>query len=513
LAFLLLAGLLAGSFYLSLEISKSFYDISYDGQAYHQEALIQLVRGWNPVYHHLSGSEANNMDRWLNHYSKGVWFYESVIFKATQNIEAAKLFHIWLMMAAFSITFSFLLGFRDLSLWLAFLISLLAAFNPVSIYQSLSFYLDGQLMSLVVILLATLGLVYRGTRFDRFHYFLLFMTISILVNVKLTAGIYASFLIAGYLGLLWFDKKLQVLREVLAVSMGAFLLGFILFGFSPYVKNTIAQGNPFYPALGTDRSDYTAPQFPSNFTGRNSAFLLFYSIFAKSDNVRGPDKMAFLKVPFTVSRDELEAFTDTNAKQGGFGPLFGGAILLAFIVFAGALIGLYRLRGKLTRASDPAGPDGFEIGRQKKIGIGLFCSALVLLTCLINPASSLARFIPQMWLFPIFAFFLAYFSKNQLIRIVGYAIIMTLLLNNALVAFAYYEYNLEITRVYHQRLGEMAQKSQDNSIQFCFGHFRTSNIWRFEQLGIIFEVVERKEECRNGQRILPNSIILKCSPD
>jgi hypothetical protein len=45
LAFLLLSGLLAGSFYLSFEVSQSFFDISYDGQAYHQEALIQLVRG------------------------------------------------------------------------------------------------------------------------------------------------------------------------------------------------------------------------------------------------------------------------------------------------------------------------------------------------------------------------------------------------------------------------------------------------------------------------------------
>jgi len=513
LAFLLLSGLLAGSFYLSFEVSQSFYDISYDGQAYHQEALIQLVRGWNPVYHHLSGSETNNMDRWLNHYSKGVWFYESVIFKATQKIEAAKLFHIWLMMAAFSITLFFLLGFRDFPLWLAFLISLLAAFNPVSIYQSLSFYLDGQLMSLIVILVVTLGLIYRGTGSNRFHYFLLFMTLSILVNVKLTAGIYAFILIGGYLTILWFTRKPEVLRAVFGVSTGAFLLGFIVFGFSPYVTNTLSEGNPFYPALGTDRSDYTAPQFPSNFTGRNSAFLLFYSIFAKSDNVRGPDKMAFLKVPFTVSRDELRAFTDTNAKQGGFGPLFGGAILLAFFVFAAALINLFRLRETVFRGNDLADPKRYEISRKTNIGMGLFFSALVLSTCLINPASSLARFIPQMWLLPIFVFFLAYFSKNQLIRIVGYAIIITLLLNNALVAFAYYQYNCEITRVYRQRLGEMARKSQENPIRFYFGHFRSSNVWRFEQLGIIFEVVERKEECKNGQRILPNSIILKCTLD
>ena len=34
--FVLLFGLLAASFYLSFEVSKSFFDISYDGQAYHQ---------------------------------------------------------------------------------------------------------------------------------------------------------------------------------------------------------------------------------------------------------------------------------------------------------------------------------------------------------------------------------------------------------------------------------------------------------------------------------------------
>jgi hypothetical protein len=511
--FVLLFGLLPASFYLSFEVSKSFFDISYDGQAYHQEALTQLVRGWNPVFHQLRGSEANNMHYALNHYSKGVWFYESVIFKVTQNIEAAKLFHIWLMMAAFSITFSFLLRFKGLPRWLAFVISLLAAFNPVSIYQSLSFYLDGQLMSLFVILVVTLGLIYRGMESNRFHYFLLFMTISILINVKLTAGIYASILIVGYLAILWFTKKIEVLRDGLTVSVGAFLLGFIIFGFSPYVTNTLSQGNPLYPVLGTDRSDYTAPQFPSNFAGRNPAFLLFYSIFAKSDNVRGPDKTAVLKIPFTVSRDELEAFTDTNAKQGGFGPLFGGAILLTFFVFAAALINFYRLRGRSIRGNDPPDPKGFEIDRKINIGIGLLCSALVLSTCLINPASSLARFIPQMWLLPLFAFFLAYFSKNLLIRILGYALIMTLLLNNALVAFAYYKYNYETTKTYHQQLAKMAQESKENPIQFYFGHFRTSSAWRFGQLGIIFEVVERKEECKKGQRILPNSIILKCTQD
>jgi hypothetical protein len=100
-----------------------------------------------------------------------------------------------------------------------------------------------------------------------------------------------------------------------------------------------------------------------------------------------------------------------------------------------------------------------------------------------------------------------------LIRVVGYAIILILLLNTALVAFAYYKYNSQITGVYHQRLAKMAQESKENPLKFHFGHFRTSNVWRFEQSGIKFEVAEHKEECKNGERILPNSIVLKCTPD
>jgi hypothetical protein len=82
-----------------------------------------------------------------------------------------------------------------------------------------------------------------------------------------------------------------------------------------------------------------------------------------------------------------------------------------------------------------------------------------------------------------------------------------------LVTFAYYKYNSEITGVYHQRLGKMALESRGNPLRFYFGHFRTGNVWRFEQLGINFEIAERKEDCKNGERILPNSIVLKCTSD
>lgn len=506
----IMLALLVSSFYLSLDISKHFFDISYDGQAYHQEALIQLDRGWNPFYEQLNNFNANNMDRWLNHYSKGVWVYESIIFKATNDIESAKLFHIWLMIATFLFTLSFLSRFEKLPFILTFLISLLVAFSPVSIYQSLSFYLDGQLMSLMVILIVILGLIYMES--NNYYYILLFMTIAVLVNVKLTAGIYTLIIMSGYMVILWMKNKLLELYKVFIFATAAFLIGFLLFGWNPYVTNTIYRGNPLYPALGTDRSDYTVPQFPANFSGKNSIFLLFYSIFSRSDNVRGADKAAYLKIPFTFSKDELKAFTDTNAKQGGFGPLFGGSILLSFLVIFWALITLgkevrWRHNNKNLNGRQQYGENNSALAT---LGVPLFCLAVILVTCLINPASSLARFIPQMWLFPIFAFFLTYNSNNKPIRIIGYLIILVLLFNNILIGITYYKYNLEITRLYKDRLEKFATTSKQDPIKFYFGDFKSSHTHRFDKFGINYEIIENKEDCNNGQRILPHSIILKC---
>jgi hypothetical protein len=502
--------LLISSFWVCLLISRSFFDLSYDGQDYHQEAIIQISQGWNPFYEQLTSAQSNDMHRWLNHYSKGVWVYATMIFKVTKDIESGKLFHFWLMVAALFVTLSFLLRFQISSRYLAVFISFLVAFNPVSIYQSLSFYLDGQLMSLMIILIGVLGFIYREPK--GIHYFFLVMVISILVNVKLTAGIYSGLILIGYLGMLWVRAKFEQFRKTLIYTFFAFLLGFVLFGYNPYVTNTLRMGNPFYPALGTDRADYTYPQFPANFIGKDSVSLLFYSIFSKSDNVRGTGKMAYLKIPFIVSKDELGAFTDTNAKQGGFGPLFGGAILLSLSIIIGILLILYS-------RSQKTGPERNNLGGEENaaagasllhIYLGLFILALVLATCVINPASSLARFIPQMWLFPVITVLLAYSLKNRGLRILGHLILLVLVFNNVLIGYSYYSYNLKITRLYNQRLERMAALSQEEPLHFYFGHFRSSNTLRFDRFGIVYSVVEKKEECPGGKRILPNSIILEC---
>ena len=89
-------------------------------------------------------------------------------------------------------------------------------------------------------------------------------------------------------------------------------------------------------------------------------------------------------------------------------------------------------------------------------------------------------------------------------------ILLLLALNNGLVAYAYFKYNSEITEVYNQRLGKMASERIEDPHKIYFGYYQTGNTWRFDRLGINYQVVADKEACKQGVRILPNSILMKC---
>lgn len=494
--------LLAGTFVISLFLSSRFYDLSYDGQAYHQEAVFHLANGWVPTDRALVKEETSNLHKWINHYAKGVWLYQAALFKFTGKMEMSKVFHLWLMVGAFFMVWSFLLRFEGLPSSFSFLLSLLAACNPVSIYQSQSFYLDGQLMSFLIMETVALGYIYLQGR--AYHYALLFFLLPLIVNAKLTAGAYGGVFLAGLLFLLWLRKDRAKSSGILVLGSGAFLAAFLFFGMSPYVTNTVSQKNPFYPVFGPDHSElYKTMNMPGNYLNKDPVTLLFYSIFSKSDNLRGVTSRGELKIPFTFTRNELKAFTDTNAKEGGFGPLFGGVVLLTFVLLGMILISFYRARYK--------GDEGKEIrGAASKIQIGFICLGTLFLTCAMNPASSLARFIPQMALFPLTAVVLAFLLHRGWTIRIAQAILFILLANNLLVGFSYYDYNVKTSEQYRAKYKELAESSPMNPVKIHFGHFKTSSTLRFSDFGVLYHIVERKEDCREGKRILPNSILLQC---
>jgi len=246
------------------------YDLSWDGQAYHQEAVIQLSNGWNP-FHDAPLKGIHSV--WINHYAKGPWIAAASLYAITGHIEQGKVFNLLLIASSFFIALAaFMAHYRER--WIEPLVlSLLAAGNPVSILQSPTFYVDGQLASMLVIFLA-LGYLSVFTR-RKAVLPLLALSVIITVNIKFTALVYILVISAVVIFYLLLKKQTDLAGMVAMALIPGLLAGFFLVGFNPYVTNTLRQGNPFYPLAGPNATDIMTVNSPENFRDMNRFEKLF----------------------------------------------------------------------------------------------------------------------------------------------------------------------------------------------------------------------------------------------
>ena len=185
-------------------LSATVYDLSWDGRDYHQKAIYELMQGWNPIYQ-LQDTGIAYRDNWLNHYPKGPWIAAASLNMLAGNIEAGKSFNLLLISAVFLASFSVLLSFPRLKTWEAFLISALIAANPVSVYQSFSYYIDGQVSSIFILLVLLLIKLIKQP--DLISITMMGCAIVIGLNIKLTAGAYAALLLGTTMVLLIFFRR------------------------------------------------------------------------------------------------------------------------------------------------------------------------------------------------------------------------------------------------------------------------------------------------------------------
>lgn len=271
----------------------------------------------------------------INLYSKGTWITAAALYKITGHIEHGKTFNFLLIIASFFITLSAFKNFKQINHGKAIILSFLLSFNPVSICQTLSFYVDGQLSSLLVIM-ASLGYLLFVLNDKLVIINLLGLSIIMIFNVKFTGFVYALVFSAGLLICFFLSNERKINVKILKVYMASCLLGIFLVGYNPYITNTVKCGNPFYPLAGKGALKIIEPNMPANFLAMNRFEKLFTSIFSKSENVQTP-RMTEFKLPFTISKSELHAFGIPDVRIGGFGPLFGGAVILASLIIINAL--------------------------------------------------------------------------------------------------------------------------------------------------------------------------------
>lgn len=413
---------------LSLGIALTFFDGSYDGLSYHQEAVIRLAQGWNPVFENAEKYGPLGHQKLVEYFPKASWIVGAATFLLTGKIETGKLFVLAMMAAAWFQVAATLLRLTPLSFLTVALLSLLFAANPVAIYQSTTFLVDGLLASFLTILLASLSNFIMIRRFGFLLSGLIAMVLAI--NVKFNSLVYVSFLISFALLLIW---RLHGFRRAIrpgAVLGVTVLCSISLFGYAPYIRNLIHNGILLYPLFGDFETEFDKTlrhNMPANVRVTNRFSRYTIANLSRTGNPYGQE-ITQLKFPLFVSLAELKAFHDNDLRSGGFGPLFGAILICTVLTALLIFFSPYRTRFLLI----------------------WFWSGSLLVTIFVHDLGWWARYTPQSWLLPSLFALAALLTPVNSIRWLGRTLILLILINLILVtgSYAYKQrmYTLETRR-------------------------------------------------------------------
>ncbi len=450
-------------FSFCLVIGGSLMDTTVDGQVYHASGIIHLAEGWNPVRGEPLSTDMNRNNLYVNSYPKGAWIIAALVYKATGRIEMGKGVNLLLLIVSIGFTLVTLIWLAccrkiSISFGSTALLSCLAALNPVVVTQLFSYYIDGQVASLLLIFcdLCILWFVRPG----RLSSLALIVTILLIVNLKFTGTIYI--LLVGLVMVVYSQVRKRN-RSILGVYLIAFCLGVGFVGYNPYITNTIKTGNPFFPIsnpLGaTDK--VIEINLPENFRSMNSLGKLFLSIFSQSQ--LGLEATQ-LKIPLTFKGSELAIFQWPDVRVAGFGPLFSGILLFSFFWVAWTWFSRIRryMRWKPIEVEDRIPYTGMiEWLRHPSL------VALLLVTVLVNPEAWWARLAPQLWFFPLIVIICLWPPRTQKIgQAFVWIMIGVIVLNLGLISSAYFPGQFAHTKEVDEVLQPASQLNQTYWVDF-----------------------------------------------
>jgi len=414
-------------------LAGQYYDMSYDGQCYHQTAILSLHNGWNPLWEPFLHRDFYP----IQNYPKASWYLAASLYEFFGSVEIGKAFNYLFPSAAGVALFQFLRRLGSAPLSVRLLVSLIGAATPTVLCQLNSFYLDGVLVSnLILVLVFSLEYYLYA---DKSRLPLMLLGSLLLINLKFTGLVYLGvFQIAFWLALLWQKRRLH--WAYFRYCAAGLILGALVLGFNPYVINTAHFGSPVHPMPGENVARFQAP---AEFIAKNRVEKLAWSLFSQtSANMK---RMPVLKIPFTVSAYEWEHLGTTSVRYGGMGPLFGGVLLLLPL----ALVLAWR-------------------GARPWAKAGMAMSGLVLVSVLAIPEPWFSRFVPQIWLFPLIWLVVLFWGVRErgrkAARVLALAISLILLADQAIVLAGNLVKWRQVNRIFAGQAAELKQASQSQSV-------------------------------------------------
>jgi hypothetical protein len=446
---------------LSLLVSNWFIDYSFDGQSYHGEAIIQIYNGWNPNYDHITGNDIVSLV--INHFSKASWITGGFLYKLTGSFECAKAANIIWMMANFCIAFYLFTKWFDNN-FLSIILSALLACNPVWLNMYLGNMLDCQVSNTIYIFILLLLITISEKKLFLIPF--LYIVIIYSTNLKFTVVGYNIIFIAAIILFLIVRKVFFQYKTLVIHLCIAMFVAVAVIGYQTYTKNTIEHGHPFYPFKGENNVSDSTSVLAMDYKKGNSISNFIKSNFAATTYNQAYTQHLKYKIPFSVSRYELERFAFAGVMIGGFGVWFSAVIIISLLM----LIWLSFInRRKLFKEYFPV----------------YFFIAVILFSILINPYAYIARYVPQYYLIP-FSVLLLWWLTYKKQGLIFYLLIAVLIINSLLIS-GYTYYNMVVSKKVKEQLKEIKAKNKPVFVNF---RVHTSKRALFDEYGIPYRRVD-----------------------
>lgn len=444
-------------------LADNFYDISWDGQEYHQEIIIQLSENeWNPIKEDVPESVDEYMKPWVKHYPKSSEILASSVFEITNFIESGKIFNLLFIFTSFFLILGLILKYSSISLFIAILLSFSSAFSPVSVYQSLSYYVDGQVASMALILFGLIFLIIKSK--NEKHLILWISAMVLLINLKFTGVAFTGLACICLLGFSLFQENKRFIKKIFLAEIIGVVIAIFLVGFSPYIENTYEKGHPFYPLGGREARDITSGITPIEIVELKGVRRFVVSYFTLTND----GERIYPRLPF-IPNPNLGQFPRTygDARVSGEGLFFMEIFIIAALLFFQILL----------------------VDRDKKRNFYLLISLFFLIVgVVVVPDNWWARYVPFLYLIPWTILVFSIWDKKKMCFL-SQLLLFVMLLNSCTEIVKYIKPQIYSTQVINYVIEE-ANSSSDSVVVFSPSGFFYNNIERFVENGIDYEIVK-----------------------
>lgn len=418
-------------FILASTYSFLLFDKAGDGRTYHQETIVLIKNGWNPIF---DSNFINNIPPSRFGQSKTFTLADELLASSFAltfgHIQIGKIINILFVLSCFCITFIAQNKLFKLSDKPNYIISAYIALNPLVMSQLQSFYLDGNLFLCYTIFLYSL-LVYLFTDENEKYFWLIITCISfvILSNLKMTGLIIGSIVLFISLTIyIVLNKKPKGLVKLLF----GLSCSFVVISWHPYLQNILRGRNIFWPILGNHSSNVFNDVTKGAHMAKPLLFLLSYLS------------------PFPMDEDNmfvpsLRPFVRTDTFIGALGPLFG--ILLLFGLY-------YSIKYLYSNLKD------YKVNKTYQILAIIFLTSII--TILINPAPWWTKYSPTIILIPVVSFIALYQTNSILWNKLSFPLVLVIIINSGL----FYSGSLILTSYRSYKLYEMEKYCRDNQCYF-----------------------------------------------